>query len=193
MTNSTRKDTFEGIQEEHRKILETIESALQKLNSVCSPDDSTRMYHSNALYMLNIALQSDILLQERTHIFEQYNSKVQKLSEQLFDLENNKADRLTIMGCQEELLIAKREMLQWNKTNKKTQIDITVKQISTIQSQLDGKNADLQEVIARELQELKNVSILDEVVQSSSILHHRQYKSKSFKYLFRYFLVFFFE
>lgn len=29
-----RKDNFEDIQEEHRKILETIESALQKLNSV---------------------------------------------------------------------------------------------------------------------------------------------------------------
>lgn len=29
-----RRDNFEDIQEEHRKILETIESALQKLNSV---------------------------------------------------------------------------------------------------------------------------------------------------------------
>lgn len=34
MSNSMRKENFEDIQEEHRKILETIESALQKLNSV---------------------------------------------------------------------------------------------------------------------------------------------------------------
>lgn len=34
MTNSMRKENFEDIQEEHRKILETIESALHKLNSV---------------------------------------------------------------------------------------------------------------------------------------------------------------
>lgn len=70
---------------------------------------------------------------------------------------------MTVLVCQEELLIAKREMLQWNKTNKKTQIDITVKQISTIQSQLDVKKTDFQEVITRELQEINNISIFDEV------------------------------
>lgn len=128
-----RKDNFEDIQEDHRKILETIENALQKLNS------------------------------ERTHIFEQYNLKVQKLSEKLLTLEENKADRSIILRCEEELLNAKREMLQWNKTNKKTQIDITVKQISTLQSQLDAKKADFQEIITKELQDLNNVAVLDEV------------------------------
>lgn len=105
-----------------------------------------------------------IIFQERTHIFQQYNLQVQKLSEKLFKLEESKADKLTILCCQEELLNAKREMLQWNKTNKKTQIDITVKQISTLQSQLDAKKVEFQEVITRELQDLNSISTLDEVI-----------------------------
>lgn len=134
-----RNNNFEDIQEDHRKILETIENALQKLNS------------------------------EQTHIFEQHNLKVQKLSEKLLKLEENKADRSTILRCQENLLNAKREMLQWNKTNKKTQIDITVKQISTLQAQLDAKKTDFQEMITKELQELNNISVLDEVGISFSV------------------------
>lgn len=88
---------------------------------------------------------------------------MQKLSEKLFQLEETNADQLIVLDCREELLNAKREMLQWNKTNKKTQIDIAVKQISTLQSQLDVKKVDFQEMATKELQDLNNVSILDDV------------------------------
>lgn len=78
-------------------------------------------------------------------------------------MEETNANQLIILDCREELLNAKREMLQWNKTNKKTQIDIAVKQISTLQSQLDVKKSDFQEMATKELQDLNNVSILDDV------------------------------
>lgn len=48
-----RKDNFEDIQEEHRKILETIESALQKLNSVTF---SIRFLFEFFLVMLEIKI-----------------------------------------------------------------------------------------------------------------------------------------
>lgn len=83
---------FEEIQEEHRKILETIENALHKLNTEC------------------------------THIFEQHKNKVQQLTEKLTQLEKNRADKLNILDCRDDLLRAKREMLLWNKANKKTQV-----------------------------------------------------------------------
>lgn len=128
-----RKENIEDIQEEHRKILETIENALHKLNS------------------------------ERTHIYEQHNLKLQQLTDKLYKLEESNADKLVILNCREELLNAKREMLLWNKTSKKTQIDIAVKQISTLQLHLDSKKADFHEIVMKELQELQSLSILDEV------------------------------
>lgn len=85
-------EQFEEIQEEHRKILETIENALLKLKSEC------------------------------THIFEQHKYKVQQLTEKLIQLENIGADKLTIFECRADLLRAKREMLCWKKVNKKTQV-----------------------------------------------------------------------
>lgn len=69
--------------------------------------------------------------------------KVQQLSQKLFDLEESNADQEQILSCRGSLLTAKREMLLWSKMNKKTQIDIAVKQISTLQLQLDSKQADL--------------------------------------------------
>lgn len=85
-------EQYEDIQEEHRKILETIENALHKLNT------------------------------ERTHIFDQHKIKVQQLNEKLLKLEENNAEKLAILNCQEELLSAKRDMIAWNKSNKKTQV-----------------------------------------------------------------------
>lgn len=85
-------EPFEEVQEEHRKILETIENALHKLKSEC------------------------------THIFEQHKYKVQQLTEKRIQLENNGADELAILDCRNDLLKAKREMLCWNKANKKTQV-----------------------------------------------------------------------
>lgn len=88
---------------------------------------------------------------------------MQQLTDKLFKLEEIKSDKLIILSCREDLLNAKREMLLWNKTNKKTQIDIAVKQISTLQLQLDAKKSDFQEMANKELQELQNATILDEV------------------------------
>lgn len=85
-------DQFEDIQEEHRKILETIESALQKLNS------------------------------ERTHIFEQHKSRVDQLTSKLVKLEKENDDKMAILNCRSDLLSARREMFAWNKANKKTQV-----------------------------------------------------------------------
>lgn len=117
---------IEDIQEEHRKILETIESALQKLNS------------------------------ERTHICEQHKEKVQQLNEKLGKLEKENGSRASILDCRIELLKAKREMHTWNKSNKKTQVDITVKQISALQIQSDAKKAEMQEYINHEITEWKD-------------------------------------
>lgn len=68
---------------------------------------------------------------------------MQNLSRKLLALEGNKADEDLILSCRENLLDAKREMLLWNKLNKKTQIDIYVKQISTLQLQMDSEKSDL--------------------------------------------------
>lgn len=48
---------------------------------------------------------------------------MQFLTDKLLRLEQNKSDKITILDCRDELLNAKREMLQWNKTNKKTQVN----------------------------------------------------------------------
>lgn len=49
---------------------------------------------------------------------------MQILTDKLLRLEQNRSDKMTILDCRDELLNAKREMLQWNKTNKKTQVSI---------------------------------------------------------------------
>lgn len=83
---------FEEIQEEHRKILETIEYALHKLNTEC------------------------------TNIFEQHKLRVRQLTEKLSQLERSGSEKLNILDCRDDLFRAKREMLCWNKANKKTQV-----------------------------------------------------------------------
>lgn len=83
---------IEDVQEEHRKILATIENALQKLNS------------------------------ERTHICEQHKEKVQQLTDKLMKLEKEDASPASILDCRIELLQAKREMVSWNRSNKRTQV-----------------------------------------------------------------------
>lgn len=122
----SQTEQIEDIQEEHRKILATIENALQKLNS------------------------------ERTHICEQHKEKVQQLNEKLAKLEKEDASGVSILDCRMELLQAKREMYSWNKSNKKTQVDITVKQISALQIQSDAKKTELQEYINHEISEWKD-------------------------------------
>ncbi|XP_055551403.1 kinesin-like protein Klp98A isoform X1 [Wyeomyia smithii] len=120
------------LQEEHRKILQTIENALKQLNL------------------------------ERSRMHEQFKSKIKLCREELDRLEASKRDRLMILDCRIDELMAKREMILWEKSNEKTQVDILVRQLSALQTQLDTKQRDFYEYVAKELQELQDCGKLDE-------------------------------
>lgn len=77
------------IQDEHKKILETIESALKQLNL------------------------------ERVKMHEHFKSKVQRYSS---EAEKNQSDKLVVIDCKIEELLAKQEMSLWEKNNEKTQV-----------------------------------------------------------------------
>lgn len=53
---------------------------------------------------------------------EQYRNKVQRISEELVQLEQNQCDKMAIINCRERQLIAKREMILWEKGNANTQV-----------------------------------------------------------------------
>lgn len=78
-------------------------------------------------------------------------------------MEETKSDKLIVLSCHEDLLNAKREMLLWNKTTKKTQIDVAVKQISTLQLQLDAKKIEFHDMANNELQDLQNMATSNNV------------------------------
>lgn len=80
------------IQDEHKKILETIESALKQLNL------------------------------ERVKMHEHFKKKVQHCSE---EAAKRHADKLVVIDCKIEELLAKQEMVLWEKTNEKTQVSRT--------------------------------------------------------------------
>jgi len=79
------------IQDEHKKILETIESALKELNL------------------------------ERVKMHEHFKCKVQRCTDDLEKLELKQADKLVVIDCKVEQLLAKQEMVLWEKTNESTQ------------------------------------------------------------------------
>uniref|UniRef100_A0A182XXK3 Kinesin motor domain-containing protein n=1 Tax=Anopheles stephensi TaxID=30069 RepID=A0A182XXK3_ANOST len=120
------------LQDEHRKILQTIENALRQLNL------------------------------ERTRMHEQFKHKIRLCTEELDRLESTKRDRLTILDCRIGELMARKEMVLWEKSNEKTQVDILVRQLSALQTQLDTKKRDFYEYVAKELQELQDCGRLDE-------------------------------
>uniref|UniRef100_A0A1B0FAF6 Kinesin motor domain-containing protein n=1 Tax=Glossina morsitans morsitans TaxID=37546 RepID=A0A1B0FAF6_GLOMM len=120
------------MQDENRKILETIENALKQLNI------------------------------ERVQMHEQYKIKVQKLSSELKRLECEEKNDFAYLHCKENELIARRDMLLWEKNNEKVQIDILCRQISALQMQLDSKKRDFSEYVAKELQELQDCGKLEE-------------------------------
>ncbi|XP_012160198.1 kinesin-like protein Klp98A isoform X2 [Ceratitis capitata] len=121
------------LQEENRRILETIENALKQLNI------------------------------ERVQMHDQYESKVRKLADELKRLDIEQMDKLEILHCQEKELLARKDMLLWEKNNEKVQIDIVCRQISTFQTQLDSKKRHFSEYVAKELQELQDCGKLDEI------------------------------
>ncbi|XP_049286924.1 kinesin-like protein Klp98A isoform X2 [Anopheles funestus] len=79
------------LQDEHRKILQTIENALRQLNL------------------------------ERTRMHEQFKHKIKLCTEELDRLESTKRDRLMILDCRIGELMARKEMVLWEKSNEKTQ------------------------------------------------------------------------
>uniref|UniRef100_W8AM04 Kinesin-like protein KIF16B n=1 Tax=Ceratitis capitata TaxID=7213 RepID=W8AM04_CERCA len=84
------------LQEENRRILETIENALKQLNI------------------------------ERVQMHDQYESKVRKLADELKRLDIEQMDKLEILHCQEKELLARKDMLLWEKNNEKVQIGLTI-------------------------------------------------------------------
>ena len=80
------------LQDEHRKILQTIENALRQLNL------------------------------ERTRMHEQFKHKIRLCTEELERLESTKRDRLTVLDCRIGELMARKEMVLWEKSNEKTQV-----------------------------------------------------------------------
>lgn len=53
---------------------------------------------------------------------EQYRNKVQRISEELVQLEQNQCDKMAIINCRERELIARKEMVLWEKGNANTQV-----------------------------------------------------------------------
>lgn len=80
------------IQDEHRKILETIESALKQLNL------------------------------ERVKMHEHFKGKVLRCSSEVVTSEQANSDKIVVIDCKIEELLAKQEMVLWEKTNEKTQV-----------------------------------------------------------------------
>lgn len=81
------------LQDEHKKILETIENALKQLNI------------------------------ERSFIHQQYKNKVKRLSDEFELLEKSQNDQLEMLSCKEQELMARKEMLTWEKVSEKTQVN----------------------------------------------------------------------
>lgn len=80
------------MQDEHRKILETIESALKQLNL------------------------------ERVKMHEHFSGKVQRCSSEVEKIEKNPSNKLVVINCKIEELLAKQEMVLWERNNEKTQV-----------------------------------------------------------------------
>lgn len=82
------------IQDEHRKILETIESALKQLNL------------------------------ERVKMHDHFKTKVQRYTREIECLEKKHSDKLVVIDCKIEELLAKQEMVLWEKNNEQTQVSL---------------------------------------------------------------------
>ncbi|XP_017092096.2 kinesin-like protein Klp98A isoform X2 [Drosophila bipectinata] len=94
------------LQDENRKILDTIENALKQLNV------------------------------ERVQMHDQYKTKVRKLTEELIRLEQEEMDGLQVLNCREQELIARKDMLMWEKNNEKVQMGIKIEEGTPLNDEL---------------------------------------------------------
>lgn len=53
---------------------------------------------------------------------DQYKTKVRKLTEELIRLEQEEMDGLQLLNCREQELIARKDMVLWEKNNEKVQV-----------------------------------------------------------------------
>lgn len=53
---------------------------------------------------------------------DQYKAKVRKLADELKRLETEEIDKLEILHCQQQELLARKDMLLWEKNNEKVQV-----------------------------------------------------------------------
>ncbi|XP_055627378.1 kinesin-like protein Klp98A isoform X2 [Toxorhynchites rutilus septentrionalis] len=130
----SKEDT--ELQDEHRKILQTIENALKQLNL------------------------------ERGRMHEQFKNKIKLCREELERLESTKRDKLMILDCRIDELMAQREMILWEKSNEKTQISVELIQntphsedysevLLTISTSLDNYSAQyIREYIRKNREEI---------------------------------------
>ncbi|KPU80524.1 uncharacterized protein Dana_GF18707, isoform B [Drosophila ananassae] len=94
------------LQDENRKILDTIENALKQLNV------------------------------ERVQMHDQYKTKVRKLTEELIRLEQEEMDGLQVLNCREQELIARKDMLMWEKNNEKVQMGMKIEEGTPLNDEL---------------------------------------------------------
>lgn len=71
------------------------------------------------LFFINCAI---LTFQERVQMSDQYKTKVRKLTEELRRLEQEKKDSMQVLNCREEELLARKDMLLWEKNNEKVQV-----------------------------------------------------------------------
>ncbi|XP_032595788.1 kinesin-like protein Klp98A isoform X2 [Drosophila grimshawi] len=94
------------LQDENRKILDTIENALKQLNV------------------------------ERVQMHDQYKTKVRKLTEELKRLELEKIDGMEVLNCREQELFARKDMLLWEKNNEKVQMGVKIEEGTPLNDEL---------------------------------------------------------
>lgn len=89
---TSQEEIVEIENETNKKLLETIENALVQLKY------------------------------ERLKMHEHYKKKVLKLKDELMHLERTQQNRMIILDCKERELMARREMLIWERDNEKIQV-----------------------------------------------------------------------
>lgn len=106
------EDSELQLQDEHKQILETIESALRQMNIVRTCRGEFLCKSDSNMFCF----------QERIQMNDHFEMKIQKLSEELSSLETCKLDKLKILNCRERELLAKKEMFLWQKSNAQMQV-----------------------------------------------------------------------